>query len=178
MPMTLTPPVGPRDHVLGPADAPVTLVEYGDYECPYCGQANLIVGEIRAAMGGRLRYVFRHFPVTDLHPQAEHAAEAAECAADRGEFWRMHDVLYANQDALDDLSLAAYAHAIGLDRARVLREVTAEAHAARIRADVTSGFESGVAGTPTFFIDGRRYEGAWGVETLLAVLEDAASARI
>ena len=176
--MTLIPPVGEKDHALGRADAPVTLVEYGDYECPFCGQAHAIVREIRQIMGDRLRYVFRHFPLTQVHPHAEHAAEAAESAAEQGKFWPMHDVLYANQDDLEDTSLAAYAQEIGLDPEHVLQDVVTAAHAETIRAHFTSGVRSGVNGTPTFFINGQRHDGAWDRESLLAALEDAASLRV
>jgi protein-disulfide isomerase len=173
----LTPPVGKRDHSRGPENAPVTLVEYGDYECPYCRQADDVVREIMATMGDRVRYVFRHFPLVELHPHAEHAAEAAESGAAQHRFWPLHEQLYANQDDLDDASLASYADRVGCDPERVLRDVTTEAHAARVQEDVASGRASGVRGTPTVFINGRRHQGEWDVHSLLAAIEEAATLR-
>lgn len=163
-------PVDARDHAQGPNDAPVTLVEYGDYECSYCGMAAPIVRDVRARMGARLRFVFRNFPLATMHPHAEHAAEAAD---GQGAFWAMHGLLYANQEALDDDSLVAYAAELGLDEARVAREIAADAHAARIRADFLSGARSGVNGTPTFFINGVRHDGSWERDALLQALEAA-----
>src|SRR5258707_869399 len=126
---SLTPPVGERDHQQGPATAPVTLVEYGDYECPYCGEAYPIVKEIQLRLGERLRFVFRNFPLTQAHPHAEHAAEAAEAAAGQGKFWQMHDSLFEHQQALDDAQLVRYAVALHLDQETFERELTAHVHA-------------------------------------------------
>ena len=112
---SLAPPVGPADHAHGPADAPVTLVEYGDYECPHCGLAHPIVKAVESRLGDRLRFVFRHFPISSNHPHAQHAAEMAEAAAERGKFWEMHDLLYGNQDALEDEDLLGYAGSLGID---------------------------------------------------------------
>src|SRR5690348_14925243 len=120
----LTPPVGQRDHQQGPETAPVTLVEYGDYECPYCGEAYPIVKEIQRRLGERLRFVFRNFPLTQAHPHAEHAAEAAEAASEQGKFWQMHDTLFEHQQALDDAHLAQYALALGLEKETFVREMT------------------------------------------------------
>jgi len=173
----LTPPVSDQDHSVGADDAPVTLVEYGDYECSYCGRAHAVVREVRKAMGGRLRFVFRHFPLTQVHPHAEHAAEAAESAADQGKFWPMHDALYEHQQDLEDLSLIAYAADLGLDPKRVAADIANQAHADEIRAYVMGGVRSGVNGTPTFFINGRRHDGAWDLPILLAAIEEAASLR-
>jgi protein-disulfide isomerase len=175
---TLSPPVGPRDHVIGPANAPVTLVEYGDYECPYCGAAHPIVKEIRRRLGDGLRFAFRHFPLTRVHPHAEHAAEAAEAAAAQGpaRFWQMHDMLYEHQDALDDEYLAVYAAAIGLDVERFTLELLEGIYAPRVREDFLSGVRSGVNGTPTFFINGHRHEGTYDLATLLAAITAAALA--
>ena len=128
----LTLPVGERDHIQGPATAQITLVEYGDYECPYCGQAYPIVKELQKRLGKRLRFVFRNFPLSTMHPHAEHAAEAAEAAGAHGKFWEMHDALYENQEALDDVRLVEYAAAVGLDPARVHRR-DGETHAGRAR---------------------------------------------
>ena len=158
---TLTPPVGEHDHATGPAGAPVTLVEYGDFECPYCGQAYPIVKAIQERMGDRLRFVFRNFPISESHPHAEHAAETAEAAGAQGAFWEMHDMLYEHQAALSDRDLISYAADLGLDEARVARELGQGTFAAKVRGDFRGGVRSGVNGTPTFFIDGVRYDGSW-----------------
>jgi protein-disulfide isomerase len=175
---TLFPPVGERDHVIGPANAPVTLVEYGDYECPYCGAAHPIVKEVRRRMGNAMRFAFRHFPLTRVHPHAERAAEAAEAAGAQGKskFWQMHDMLYEHQDALDDEYLEIYAATIGLDVERFARELLSGVHAPRVREDFLSGVRSGVNGTPTFFINGRRHEGSYDLETLLLAINSQLSA--
>jgi protein-disulfide isomerase len=169
----LTPPVGDGDHVQGPASAPVTLVEYGDYECPYCGAAYPIVKEIQRRLGDRLRFVFRNFPITTAHPHAEHAADAAEAAGAQGRFWEMHDLLYEHKRALGDRQLEEYAAALGLDVERWVSDMETQAHLERVRADFMSGVRSGVNGTPTFFINGRRHDGSHDLETLLAAIEAA-----
>jgi protein-disulfide isomerase len=172
---TLTMPVAEdRDHIQGSADAAVTLLEYGDYECPYCGAAYPIVKEVQSRMGDRLRFVFRNFPITTSHPHAEQAAEAAEGAAAQGRFWQMHDLLYENQRRLDDPALRSYAATLGLDVERFDRELTEHVHAARVREDFMSGVRSGVNGTPGFYINGVRHDDSYDVETLLAALERAA----
>lgn len=160
----LTPPVGADDHIAGPADAPVTLVEYGDFECPYCGMAYPIVKSLQRKLGPRLRFVYRNFPLRESHPHAEHAAEAAEAAAVQGRYWPMHDTLFEHQDALEDADLITYARQLGLDAERVARELEAGTHAARVRRDFLSGVRSGVNGTPTFFVNGERYDGTWSDE--------------
>ena len=167
----LTLPISGRDHIQGPRNAEITLLEYGDYECPFCGQAFPIVKEIQRKLGDRLCFAFRHFPLTNAHPHAEHAAEAAEAAGAQGHFWEMHDTLYENQDALEDEDLFQYADALGLDAERLIREVQAGKYSPKIREDFRSGVRSGVNGTPTFFVNGERYDGAWGLEPLLATLE-------
>ncbi len=167
-------PVSQRDHVRGPANAPVTLVEYGDYQCPYCGMAYPIVEQIRRQLGDGLRFVFRNFPLTEVHPHAEHAAEIAEAAAAHNKFWEMHDMLYEHQDALDDLHLAQYATLVGLPAAEVKRALAQHAYQDRVREDFMSGVRSGVNGTPTFFINGVRHDGGYDRETLLAAIADAA----
>jgi protein-disulfide isomerase len=139
-----------RDHIQGPAAAPVTLVQYGDYECPYCGAAYPIIKEVQARMGGRLRFVFRNFPITTSHPHAQQAAEAAEAAASQGRFWHMHDLLY--------------------------EELAEHVHAERVHEDFLSGVRSGVNGTPTFYINGARHDDSYEMESLLAALERAARA--
>jgi protein-disulfide isomerase len=166
-------PVGERDHIIGPATAPLTLVEYGDYECPYCGAAHLIVKKIQEVMGDELRFVFRHFPLTQIHPHAEAAAEAAEAAGSQGRFWEMHDLLYENQQVLDSWHLVGFAEQLGLDAVRFARELQAHEHHDRVREDFMSGVRSGVNGTPTFFIDGVRHDGSWEFAPLLATLEQA-----
>jgi len=174
---TLTLPVSERDHAQGPADAPVTLVEYGDYECPHCGRAYPIIKQVRRRLGARLRFVFRNFPLRESHAHAEHAAEAAEAAGAQGKFWEMHDRLFERQFALDDDYLVEYAADLGLDAARVARELAAGTHAPRVREDFRSGVTSGVNGTPTFFINGLRHDAPWEVEPLVAALERAAATR-
>ena len=166
----LTLPIGGRDHVQGPIDAPIMLLEYGDYECPYCGDAYPVVKAIQERLGDRLCFAFRNFPLVNAHPHAEHAAEAAEAAGVQGKFWEMHDMLYENQSALDDEDLAEYAADLGLDARRLISEVVAGAQAARVREDFRSGARGGVNGTPTFFINGVRYDGAPDVDALLAAL--------
>jgi protein-disulfide isomerase len=173
--VSLAPPVGPEDHSAGPEDAPVTLVEYGDYQCPHCGRAYPIIKQIQKRLGKRLRFVFRNFPLTQIHPEAEHAAEAAEEAAAQDKFWPMHDRIFERQFALDDEHLAEYAAELGLDAERVAEALTNETYRDRVRDDFMSGVKSGVNGTPTFFINGVRYEESWDLEPLLAALEEAAS---
>jgi protein-disulfide isomerase len=163
-----------RDHTLGPAGAVVTLVEYGDYECPYCGAAYPIIKEVRTRMGERLRFVFRNFPVTTSHPHAQQAAEAAEAAASQGSFWEMHDLLFENQRRLRDQDLRAYAERLGLELASFDHDLAQHAHAARVREDFMSGVRSGVNGTPTFYINGMRHDAAYDVQTLQSALERAA----
>ena len=172
----LSPPVGEGDHAQGPADAPVTLVEYGDFECPHCGRAHPILKRVQRRLGDRLRLVFRHFPLGEIHPHAVHAAEAAEAAGAEGKFWEMHDVIFEHQAALDDRSLVRHAESLGVDGARVARALETSEFEERVRADFMSGVRSGVNGTPTFFINGQRFDGAWGEEELVAALEEEARA--
>jgi len=170
----LTLPVGDRDHLQGPPDAAVTLVEYGDYECPHCGRAYPIVKEVQKQMGRRLRFVYRNFPLRETHPHAQHAAEAAEAAGAQGKFWEMHDRLFERQFALDDDALIEYAGDLGLDVARFRRELADRVYEPRVREDFRSGMLSGVNGTPTFFINGARHDDTWDVEPLLAAVKRAA----
>lgn len=162
----LTPSVGDRDHVRGPATAPVTVVEYGDYECPYCGQAYPIVKRLRQELGDQVRFVFRNFPLAEVHPHAEEAAEAAEAAAAQGKFWEMHDYLYEHQGALDEEHLADYARILSLNADEFERELKEGAGRDRVQEDLMSGLESGVEGTPTFYINGVRYEGPYDLDSL------------
>jgi Na+/H+ antiporter NhaA len=155
-----------RDHVRGPDDAPVTLVEYGDYECPYCGQAEVVIRELLGSFGDDVRYVWRHLPLNDVHPNAQMAAEATEAAGAQGAFWDMHDKLLVHQDELTPTDLEEYATDLGLDVERFWDELRRREHSSRIGADVASADASGVAGTPTFFINGRRHQGAYDIDTL------------
>lgn len=168
----LTLPVSHRDHIQGEdTAAPLTLLEYGDYECPYCGQAYPIIKQVQKHFGSKLRFVFRNFPVSQIHPHAQHAAEVAECAATQNKFWEMHDYLYEHQQALDDKHLEKYASELALDLARFKNDMSIHVHAARVREDFLSGVRSGVNGTPTFYIDNIRYNGSWDLETLLETLK-------
>ncbi len=172
----LTMPVSEdRDHIQGPTDAAATLIEYGDYECPYCGAAYPIVKEVQARMGERLRFVFRNFPITTAHPHAEQAAEAAEAAAVQGSFWEMHDLLYENQKRLENEDLRGYAEQLGLDVGHFDTELSEHVHADRVHDDFLSGVRSGVNGTPTFYINGSRHDDSYDEESLVAALERAAA---
>ena len=166
-------PVGPRDHAQGPETAPLTLVEYGDFECPQCGQVYPIVKEIQRAFGDRLRFVFRHFPLTNAHAHAQHAAEAAEWAATRGKFWEMHDALFTHQAALADRQIVAHAAALDLPAGALETAWTTHAHLGRVKEDFQSGLRSGVTGTPAFFVNGVRHEGLWDAASLTRALDDA-----
>ena len=174
----LAPPVSERDHFQGPAEAPVTLVEFGDYQCPYCGQAHPIVKAVQAKFGNRLRFVFRNFPLAEIHPHAAAAAQAAEAAGAQGKFWPMHDRLFEHQNALGNADLVAHAAEVGLDVARFARELSEGVHEVRVREDFMSGVRSGVNGTPTFFINGVRYEGSWDPGSLIEALSAAALAAV
>jgi protein-disulfide isomerase len=172
--LDLTAEVDPdHDHIRGPDDAPVTLVEYGDFECPYCGQAEGVIRELLAAAGGDVRYVWRHLPLNDVHPNAQLAAEASEAAAAQGMFWEMYDVLLSHQDELAPRDLARYADDLGLDVERFRDELRRREYAARVSDDVASADESGVSGTPTFFINGRRHYGVYDIDTLTEAVHAA-----
>ena len=163
-------PIAGRDHIQGPIHAPFTLLEYGDYECPYCGAAYPIVKEVQQRLGDRLCFAFRNFPLVNMHPHAQHAAEAAEAAGAQGRYWEMHDVLFENQNALEDEDLARYAADLGLDSRRLMTEVRTDKHMPRVREDFRSGAQGGVNGTPTFFINGVRFDGRTDAEALIAAL--------
>jgi Na+/H+ antiporter NhaA len=162
-----------RDHVRGPDDAPVTLLEYGDYQCPYCGQAEVAIRELIKSFGEDLRYVWRHLPLNDVHPDAQLAAEAAEAAAAQGRFWELHDLLLTHQDRLAPTQLAELAEEAGLDVERFWDELQRREYAERVAEDVATADASEVAGTPSFFINGRRYQGAYDIQTLTAVVAAA-----
>jgi Na+/H+ antiporter NhaA len=162
-----------RDHIRGGEAAPVTLVEYGDYECPYCGQAEVVIRELLDSFGTELRYVWRHLPLNDVHPNAQMAAEAAEAAASQGAFWDLHDKLLTHQDELMAPDLGRYAEELGLDVERFWDDLRRREHAPRVADDVASADASGVAGTPTFFINGRRHYGAYNIETLTDAVQRA-----
>ena len=160
-----------RDHIQGAAEAPATLLEYGDYECPFCGAAYPIVKEVQSRLGDRLRFVFRNFPITTSHPHAELAAEASEAADAQRKFWEMHDLLYESQQHLEAADLHRYAEQLGLDVGRFDNELARHVHAERVREDFMSGVRSGVNGTPTFYLNGVRHDGDYELETLLAALD-------
>jgi protein-disulfide isomerase len=172
LPRFLDRPVGPEhDHVRGHVEAPLTLVEYGDFECPFCARATGVTRELRERFGDELRYVFRHLPLVDVHPHAELAARAAVAAAAQGRFWEMHDLLFSRQDQLELEDVVGYAAEVGLDVEEFLRDLDDEDTAARVRADVASAEASGARGTPTFFIGDARHTGPHDTETLARALE-------
>ncbi|HEV7257932.1 MAG TPA: DsbA family protein [Bosea sp. (in: a-proteobacteria)] len=162
-------PVDQRDHAIGPSDAPITLVEYGDYECPYCGEAYPIIKQVQRLMGDQLRFVFRNFPIAELHPHAVRAAEFAEAAAGSGKFWQAHDLLYENQTALGDADLMAYGAKLGLASSALAEAFNGRFDDA-LRADFIGGVRSGVNGTPSLFINGLRYDGRRDVRDLVDAL--------
>ena len=169
----LTKSVDARDHIRGNAAASVTVVEYGDYACPACRDAEWIVKAIMQVMPAEVRVVFRHFPLREVHPRARHAAEAAEAAGAQGKFWDMHDYLFARQRHLGDAELLLYGAEIGLNTERYNDELMREVYAGRVHADLMSGIRSGVSDTPTFFINGARHDGPVRLETLLAAVREA-----
>jgi protein-disulfide isomerase len=166
-------PVGEGDHVQGSATASVTLVEYGDYECPYCRAAVAIVQELQRVLPDQLRFVFRHFPLERVHPRANRAAEAAEAAASQGKFFEMHAALFEHQTALEDEDLLRYAAELDLDTARFSADLEAHTHASRVREDFRGGVRSGVRGTPTFYLNDARYDGVVGVRQLVATIRES-----
>jgi protein-disulfide isomerase len=167
----LTVPVDQRDHVIGPESAAVTVVEYGDYECPYCGAAHPATKALQQALGDELRFAFRHFPLSQIHLHAYQAAEAAEAAGAQGSFWEMHDMLFENQSRLSTQDLLAYAAALGLELELFAEDLAEHRHAPKIREDFLSGVRSGVNGTPTFFINGVRHNGGYDLASLLEAVQ-------
>src|SRR5262245_62053235 len=170
-PFELSQPVSAVDHSLGPDHAPVTLVEYGDFECPNCKQAAPAVRILLERYAGRVRLVFRHFPFEEVHPHAVHAAEAAEAAGAQGKFWEMHDLLFENQRHLKQPQLHSYAERLGLDMARYTAEIDDEIYLQRVREHQRSGQDSGVRGTPTFFVNGRIQDVSFGMQALFDAVE-------
>ena len=168
---TLQIPVGSADHIQGNADAPVTLVEYGDYECPVCGAAYPIVKAVQKHFGGKLRLVFRNFPLTRLHPEAENAAETAEFAGAHGHFWEMHDALYENQEGLGLPLYLALAEAMNLPKAELSEALEMRVFRPKVRSDFMGGLKSGVNGTPTFFVNGKRHDGSFELDDLVAAID-------
>lgn len=166
-------PVGPGDHTQGPADAPVTLVEYGDYECPHCGRAYPIVKALQKDFGKRLRFVFRNFPLRELHPHAEAAAETAEFAGEHRRFWEMHDLIFENQSALNERLLGELARRVGLDASALRESLLSGAFSERVARDFSGGVRSGVNGTPTFFINGERHDDGFDAEMLGRAIRNA-----
>lgn len=177
-PPALTPPVSQRDHVIGSAGARVTLVEYGDFECPHCGALHPVIQAALKAFGGNLRFAFRHFPLRSSHPHALAAAKAAEAAGEQGRFWEMHDRLFLRQTQLEDEDLRRHARKIGLDVTRFERELTARTHESRIREDLASAARSGAGGTPSLFINDELHQGSLERDEVFAALARAAVASV
>jgi protein-disulfide isomerase len=169
--MSLKPAVNARDHVQGAEHAPIELVEYGDYQCPHCGRAYPLIKNIQALLGKKLRFIFRNFPLADAHPNAMHAAIAAEAAALQGKFWEMHDIIFENQIHLGDNHLVKYAASLGLDTDQFKSDFEKPETTERVEADFESGIRSGVNGTPCFFINGQKYNGDWEGEEFLEHLK-------
>jgi formate-nitrite transporter family protein len=169
---TLKPPVSARDHAEGCDDAPLTLVQYGDYECPYCGEAHPVIKRLQTALGKKLRFAFRNFPLTQAHPYAMMAAEAAEAVALQGRFWEMHDFILEHQESIEPDVLPAWAKKLGLDMKQFATAIREGGVVKRIEEDHASGIESGVTGTPSFFINGTQYDGEADYDSLHAALLD------
>jgi protein-disulfide isomerase len=168
-------PVGEDDHLQGPANAAVTLLEYGDYECPHCGQAFPIIKQLQKTMGNRLRIAFRHFPQNSVHPHASVAAQAAEAAGAQGKFWAMHDMLFEHQDELAEIDFMQYALRIGLEPYKFEADLSSERFARKVEQDHEEGLKGGVKRTPTLFINGRHYAGPLEYEALRAAIEQTTS---
>jgi protein-disulfide isomerase len=169
-PNTLALEVSERDHIQGPSNAQVTLVEYGDYQCPYCGEAYYIIKDVQRQMAENMRFVFRNFPLTTIHPYAEPAAEAAEAAGAQGKFWEVHDYLYEHQSELGPEQLIVAGATLGLHTRRYTEELIRHVYAERIREDILSGVLSGITGTPTFFINGVRHDGSYDFDMLVGAI--------
>ncbi|WP_395402801.1 DsbA family protein [Pseudoduganella sp. UC29_106] len=176
--MSLAKPVDENDHVLGPADAPVTLVEYGDFQCPHCRTAHFYLKNVLATMGDDVRFVFRHMPLTQIRPMAQLAAEAAEAAGAQGKFWPLHDLIYENQDLLSPALLTRLGQRLGLDMQRFTDDSASHRFLPKVKEDFMSAVRSGAAGTPSFFINGEPYEGSFDDEALIDALRFAVQARV
>jgi protein-disulfide isomerase len=172
----LTNPVSERDHSQGITTAPVTLVLYGDYECPYTRQASTVIRAIQPQVGAQLRFVFRNFPLIQIHPHALHAAEAAEAANVQGKFWEMYDYIFHHQHTLEDTDLLLFAKAVGLDTAKFTADMDEHRFLSRIEEDVESGIQSGVEGTPSIYLNGVQYQSSWEHDPLLAAITRASAA--
>ena len=172
--LKLTEPQPHRDHIRGSYNAPIQMLEYGDYECPYCGAAHRVVKALEEELGDRLCFAFRNFPLTNAHPHAQQAAEAAEAAGAQGKFWEMHDMIYENQEALEPEDLAQYAATLGLDVPRLVKELQTGVYVPRVREDFQAGVRADVNGTPTFFINGERFEGVPDFDSLFEALTQSA----
>jgi protein-disulfide isomerase len=159
------------DHIRGSVNAPITMVEYGDFECPYTGMAYTVIKELMRQFNEKIYFVYRNFPLNDIHPHAQHAAEAAEAAAAQDKFWQMHDYLFEHQKALDDHHLLEYAQKVGLNVDRFKKEIPGHIYAPLINKSLKSGIDSGIEGTPTFFINRERYEDSWDLNTLSSFLK-------
>ena len=170
----LTVAVSERDHIKGKPGAPVTMVEYGDFECPFCGEAYYLVEQLLQDIGKEIRFVFRNFPLSQIHPHALAAAYAAEAAALQDSFWEMHSTLFEHQDALQDHHLVSYAYELRLDVERFIRDMASSSVRQKVQDDFWSGIRSGVNGTPTFFINGIRHNGSYDYGSLRAAVEQAA----
>ena len=168
----LKPPVNSNDHLQGKTSASIELVEYGDYQCPYCGQAYPIINQVQKQLSNKLRFVFRNFPITQIHPHAQHAAEAAEAAAAQDKFWQMHNYLFEHQKALDDGHLLEYAQKVGLEDIRKFKDdISRHIYVPLIEESLKGGIDSGVEGTPTFFINGARYEDSFDLKTFSETIQ-------
>lgn len=166
--MALKTPVSKKDHIQGNPDAPIELVEYGDYQCPYCGKAYYVVKEIQKQLGDKLKLVFRNFPLTNIHQYAANAAIASEVAGGMGNFWEMHDMLFENQKNLDERHILEYAQELGLDLEKFESDFSNPRYTSKVEEDLESGLRSGVNGTPSFFINGEKYEGEMTAEAISA----------
>ena len=176
--MSLAVPINRNDHVLGPEDAPVSMVEYGDFECPHCAAAHPMLKRVQQRMASRLCFAYRHMPLAQVHPNAELAAEAAEAAGAQGKFWQMHDALFEHQEQLGPDLIPVLAERLGLDVERLVDELNAGRYRDKVREDFMGAVRSGAAGTPTFFINGERYEGAYDESALVTALDVAARTRV
>ncbi|MDB5222846.1 MAG: DsbA family protein [Chitinophagaceae bacterium] len=167
----LKPPVNSKDHIQGKATAPLELVEYGDYQCLHCGHAYPIIKNVQRSLGADLKFVFRNFPLAEAHPDAFNAAVAAETAGLQHKFWEMHDIIFENQEALDSESLFLYARSIGLDLERFKNDIQKNTVTEKVEIDFESGVRSGVNGTPSFFINGKKYNGDWEEDVFIQYLK-------